>query len=112
MKDGESDTDLVSCLAVAQLNIHPQTVTRKTYCTLHLLKKAFDRVPRKVVGHKTIEEWIVLRAGYVNNTRSRVRVNTYSDEFGVHQGSVLSPLLFVIVLEAIPHWDTLGAVVC
>ena len=37
-----------------------------------------------------------------NNTRSRVRVNnTYSDEVGVHQGSVLSPLLFVIVLEAL-----------
>ena len=41
-----------------------------------------------------------------NNTRSRVRVdNTYSDEFGVkvgvHQGSVLSPLLFIIVLEAL-----------
>ena len=41
-----------------------------------------------------------------NNTRSRVRVNnTYSDEFGVkvgvHQGSVLSLLLFVIVLEAL-----------
>ena len=36
----------------------------------------------------------------------RVRVNnTYSDEFGVkvgvHQGLVLSPLLFVIVLEAL-----------
>ena len=41
-----------------------------------------------------------------NNTRSKVRVNiTYSDEFGVkvgvHQGSVLSPLLFIIVLESL-----------
>ena len=43
-----------------------------------------------------------------NNTRSKVRVNnTYSDEFGVnvgvHQGSVLSSLFFIIVLEALSH---------
>ena len=41
-----------------------------------------------------------------NNAHSRVRVGSeYSEEFevgvGVHQGSVLSPLLFIIVLEAL-----------
>ena len=40
-----------------------------------------------------------------NNTRIKVRVNNiYSDEFGVkvgvHQGSVLSPHLFLIVIKA------------
>ena len=41
-----------------------------------------------------------------NNTRSKVRVNNmHSDEFRVkawvHQGSVLSPVLFIIVFEAL-----------
>ena len=40
------------------------------------------------------------------DVRSRVRVgDRYSEEFGfgvgVHQGSILSPLLFIIVLEAL-----------
>ena len=53
------------------------------------------------------EEWIVrLVQGMYANARSRVRVGEgYSEEFevkvGVHQGSVLSPLLFIIVLEAL-----------
>ena len=42
----------------------------------------------------------------MNNARSRVRAGSeYSEEFevgvGVHQGSVLSPLLFIIMLEAL-----------
>ena len=75
------------------------------------LVKAFDRVPRKVLWWAMrkvgVEEWIVrLVQAMYNNARSRVRVGSeYSEEFevgvGVHQGSVLSPLLFIIVLEAL-----------
>ena len=76
------------------------------------LEKAFDRVPRKVIWWALrkpgVEEWIVrLVQGMCANARSHVHVGEgYSEEFevkvGVHQGSVLSPLLFIIVLEALP----------
>ena len=64
------------------------------------LEKAFDRLPRKV------EEWAVrVIQGMYSNAQSRARVNCqYSEEFGVgigvHQGSVLSPLLIILGLEA------------
>ena len=75
------------------------------------LEKAFDRVPRKVIWWALrklgVDEWIVrLVQGMYSNASSRVRVGEgYSEEFevkvGVHQGSVPSPLLFIIVLEAL-----------
>ena len=75
------------------------------------LEKAFDRVPRKVIWWALrsvgVEEWALkIIQGMYANARSRVRVNgQYSKEFGVgvgvHQGSVLSPLLFKLVLEAL-----------
>ena len=55
------------------------------------------------------EEWIVrLVQGMYANEQSSVRVSKgYSQEFqvkvGVHQGSVLSPLLFIIMLKALSH---------
>ena len=86
---------------------------RKLYFAFNELEKAFDQVPRKVIWWVMrklgVEEWIVefVQAMY-NNTRSKVRViKTYSDEFGVkvgvHLGSVLIPILFIIVLRALPR---------
>jgi hypothetical protein len=84
---------------------------RRLYMAFVDLEKAFDRVPRDVIWWAMrklrVEEWLIrLVKCMYTNARSRVRVNdTYSDEFsvkvGVHQGSVLSPLLFIIVLEAL-----------
>ena len=75
------------------------------------LEKAFDRVPRDVIRWAMrklrIDKWLVrLVHSMHKDVRSRVRVGDgYSEEFGVgvgvHQGSVLSPLLFIIVLEAL-----------
>ena len=75
------------------------------------LEKAFDRVPQKVIQWALrklgVEEWIVrLVQGMYANAQSHVRVcEGYSEVFevkvSVHQSSVLSPLLFIIVLEAL-----------
>ena len=75
------------------------------------LEKAFDRVPREVVWWALrslgVDEWIVtvIQAMYDGAT-TMVKVNGklskgFSVKVGVHQGSVLSPLLFIIVLEAL-----------
>ena len=75
------------------------------------LEKAFDRVPRSVIWWAlrklSVPEWLVrtVQAMYAD-AKSAVRINSsYSAEFnvtvGVHQGSVLSPLLFIIVMEAL-----------
>ena len=75
------------------------------------LEKAFDRVPRKVVEWALrkagVEEWIVrVVMSMYRNCQTAVNVNGTTGEpfdikVGVHQGSVLSPLLFIIVMEAL-----------
>ena len=68
------------------------------------MEKAFDRVPRKVmegvIRKKGLSE-VIVRAvmSLYDGAKTRVRVGSaYSEEFevkvGIHQGFVLSPLLF------------------
>ena len=106
---GRGTTDAI--FVVLQLQEKYLAVNKRLYMALVDLEKAFDRVPRKVIWWASrklgVEEWIVrfIQEMYAN-ARSRVHAGQgFSKEFevkvGVHQGSVLSPLLFIIVLEAL-----------
>ena len=82
---------------------------KKLYMCFVDLEKAFDRVPRKVM------KWAVIKKGLAEvlvqavmslyeGSRTKVRVGSgTSEEFmvrvGVHQGYVLSPLIFAIVVD-------------
>ena len=79
---------------------------KKLYMCLVDIEKAFDRVPRKVL------EWAMRKKGLpevmslYHGAKMRVRVGfELSEKFlvqvGVHQGSVLSPLLFAIAVDVI-----------
>ena len=61
-----------------------------------------------------VEEWVIRAVKEIyENAKSCVLMNgQFSDEFnikvGVHQGAVLSPLLFIIVMEALPREFRVG----
>ena len=99
-------------------HIQRSTATRKkTHCTDRPpsrafvdLEEAYDRAPKQVLlwlpRSLCVEEWTVRAVqGMYCIARSRVRLNGQNiEEFnvgvGVYQSSVLSPLLFSVVLEA------------
>ena len=121
---GRGTTDAIFILR--QLQEKHLVAGKPLYLAFIGLEKAFDRVPREVIWWSMrklkIDEWLVrIVQSMYKEVRSRVRVgDEYSNSFdvrvGVHQGSVLSSLLFVIVLEALSMefhtgcpWETLYA---
>ena len=84
---------------------------KKLYMCFVDLEKAFDRVPRKVI------EWALRKRGVnerlvravmrlYEGAKTKVKVgggmsDGFSVEVGVHQGSVLSPFLFAIVMDVL-----------
>ena len=106
---GRSTTDAIFILR--QLQEKFLTKRKNLYFAFVDLEKAFDRVPRAVLWWALrklgVDEWIVRTVqSMYSNAQSRIRVgNDYSEPInvsvGVHQGSVLSPLLFIIVMEAL-----------
>ena len=88
-----------------------QKKEKKLYLCFVDTEKAFDRVPRKVM------EWAMRRKGVsevmvgevmslYDGAKTSVRVGSayleeFEEKFGVYQGSMLLPLLFAIVADAI-----------
>ena len=106
---GRSTTDTI--FIVRQLQEKYLAKNKDLWMAFVDLEKAFDRVPREVVWwalrYLGVDEWIVsvIKAMY-EDASTKVRMNrresrAFNVEVGVHQGSVLSPLLFIIMLEAL-----------
>ena len=120
---GKGTTDAI--FVVRQLQENYLAKKKGLWMAFVDLEKAFDRVPRAVVWWALrklgVDEWIVsvIKSMYEDATTA-VKVNgRVSESFlvrvGVHQGSVLSPLLFIIVLEALSRefrGGLYGAVIC
>ena len=106
---GRGTTDAI--FIVRQMHEKHLARRKELYFAFVDLEKAFDRVPRNVLWWAMrklrTEEWLIrtVQAMY-QNAKACVRINnSYSSAFnvtvGVHQGSVLSPLLFIMVMEAL-----------
>ena len=115
---GKTTVDAI--FIVRRMQEEYQKKDKNLYMCFVDMEKAFDRVPRKVMewamrkkGLSEVIVWAVM--SLYDGAKTRVRVGSaYSEEFevkvGVHQGSVLSPLLFAIVVDVITENARRGVV--
>ena len=105
---GKGTTDAI--FIVRQLQEKYLAKKKDLYFAFVDLEKAFDRVPREVVKWALrklyVDEWLVQAVMTLyEDAKTSVRFGGEASEsfdvkVGLHQGSVLSPLLFVIVMNA------------
>ena len=106
---GRCTTDAIFILR--QLQEKYMAANKQLFVVFVDLGKAFDRVSRKIIWWAMrklgIEKWLVRMVQVIDvDVKSMVKVSDgYNKEFGVdvgvHQGSVLTLLLFIIVIEAV-----------
>jgi len=123
--NGKGTTDAIFMARQVQENLR---VKGKKLCFGFVdLEKAFDKVPREVISWAMpklgVEQWLVSAVMSMYTGAKTVVRSVYGNskgfevEVGMHQGSALSPLLFVIVMEAISRefrvalpWELLYAI--
>src|SRR5260221_9769052 len=106
---GKGTTDAI--FLVRQMQEKHYGKKKKLYFAFVDLEKAFDRVPHEVtrwaLRKSGVDEWLVSTVmSMYDGARTAVRTsdgnsNSFEVKVGLHQGSVLSPLLFVIVMDMV-----------
>jgi len=106
---GKGTTDAI--FTVTQMQKNSRVKGKKLYFGFVDLEKTFDRVPREVIRWAMrklgVEEWLVSAVmSMYTGAKTVVRtvygnISGFEAKVGMHQGSTLSALLFVIVMEAI-----------
>jgi len=89
--------------AVRQLVENYGTVGKDFFVAFIDLEKAFDRVPREVIWWE-FRKKVVMEMYREAETAVQIegkKTAWFEVKLGVHQGIVLSPLLFEIVMEAL-----------
>ena len=106
---GRGTTDVI--FIMRQVQEKHQAKKKKLYYTFVDLEKEFDRVPREVVRwalrNLGVAEWLIRTVmALYTETCTIFRTNagrseSFEVKVGLHQGSVLSPLLFAAIMDVI-----------